>query len=70
MADDVKALSSMVALGDNQGDIGGPGEEKDKKDKTKPLSKQIVSKLQGCSQRLTEIMSWQAKLDASSLKLA
>lgn len=69
MADDVKALSSMVSSVDNQGNQGGLGEEK-KENKPKPLSKQLVSKLQGCSQRLTEVMSWQAKLDTSALKLA
>ena len=69
MADDVKALSSMVPLVDNQGNQGGLGEEREK-NKPKPLSKQLVSKLQGCSQRLTEVMSWQAKLDTSALKLA
>ena len=33
------------------------------------MSKQLTSRIQGCAQRLTDIMSWQAKLDSSPLRL-
>lgn len=49
---------------------GGDGDEQQpKKKKVVPMSKQLSSKIQGCSQRLTEIMSWNSKLDSSTLKL-
>ena len=69
MAGDVKALGSMASVATNpikpDDNAKGGG-----KSKVKPLSKQLVSKLQGCSQRLTEVMTWQAKLEGSPLRLA
>lgn len=69
MAGDVKALGSgsmgSVATDPLKDDGKGGG-----KSKVKPLSKQLVSKLQGCSQRLTEVMTWLAKLEGSALRLA
>ncbi len=42
---------------------GGPGPEPPKKDKKiPPMSRQLASKLSQCSQRLAEIVSWEAKL--------
>jgi len=68
MAGDVKALGSTASVATNpiKPDDGKGGG----KSKVKPLSKQLVSKLQGCSQRLTEVMTWQAKLEGSPLRLA
>lgn len=59
-----------AACGSTGGAGGGDGpanlnEEKPKKQVT--VSKQLVSKLQGCSQKIAEILSWTAKLDASGL---
>ena len=65
---DVKALGSVVVAPD--GNPHKPNPEEIPNKKVKPLSKQLVSKLQGCSQRLTEIMSWHSKLDGSALNLA
>lgn len=51
------------------GDGGDKGNGKGKGKKIVPMSRQLSAKIQGCSQRLAEIMSWNAKLDASTLKL-
>lgn len=66
----------MGGLGGNGGVSGlevvtpGPnGEVKPKEKKQPPISKQLASKLSQCSQRLAEILSWQAKLDEASGKL-
>ena len=47
-----------------------PGhEEKDKAKKQKPLSKKLSSNISACSSKMTEILSWQSKLDENKTGL-
>lgn len=61
-------IASMGVIGGNGVDVGGTGlgapapEAPKKEKKVPPMSKQLASKLSQCSQRLSEIVSWEAKL--------
>lgn len=65
---DLSKVGATSCGGTGAGEVGGqPKDEREKVKKQVPVSKQLVSKLQGCSQKLAEILSWTAKLDASGL---
>ena len=67
LADGVKAMGTLGQSVPKP--AGDENPENEKKQKVKPMSKQLTSRIQGCAQRLTDIMSWQAKLDSSPLRL-